>query len=296
MDLHGIVTLPVIPLRGIAVLPNEVMHCDIGRKKTLSAMEQALSDEGFAFFVAQKNAKVVDVTPEDLYPVGTICRIRQVFRIQNDTVHLLVTGVARARIAGVISENPHYTAQLEVLTDVEPDEYTVEALRRRLSEGFIEHAGQRDRLTQDQKDAVLAQPTLSELTDAVAQHVVSKLEDKQKLIEQADLVSRAANLLGIIENELLVMQVDRRIAGKIKAAVERNQKEFVLREQLKAVQEELGEGDDDVLDEYRSRAEKKDLPQEVRKALNKQLDRFASLPGGSHEAPMAQAYIELILD
>ena len=100
MDLHGIVTLPVIPLRGIAVLPNEVMHCDIGRKKTLSAMEQALSDEGFAFFVAQKNAKVVDVTPEDLYPVGTICRIRQVFRIQNDTVHLLVTGVARARIAG----------------------------------------------------------------------------------------------------------------------------------------------------------------------------------------------------
>ena len=183
-----------------------------------------------------------------------------------------------------------------MLTDVEPDEYTVEALRRRLSEGFIEHAGQRDRLTQDQKDAVLAQPTLSELTDSVAQHVVSKLEDKQKLIEQADLVSRAANLLGIIENELLVMQVDRRIAGKIKAAVERNQKEFVLREQLKAVQEELGEGDDDVLEEYRSRAEKKDLPQEVRKALNKQLDRFASLPGGSHEAPMAQAYIELILD
>ncbi len=296
MDLHGIVTLPVIPLRGIAVLPNEVMHCDIGRKKTLSAMEQALSDEGYAFFVAQKNAKVVDVTPDDLYSVGTICRIRQVFRIQNETVHLLVTGFARAKISAVISENPHYTVQLEVLEDTEPDEYTAEALRRRLSEGFIEHAGQRDRLTQDQKDAVLAQPTLSELTDAIAQHVVGKLEDKQKLIEQADLVSRAASLLGIIENELMVMQVDRRIAGKIKAAVERNQKEFVLREQLKAVQEELGEGDNDILDEYRSRAEKKDLPPEARKVLNKQLDRFASLPSGSHETPMAQAYIELILD
>ncbi len=296
MNLHGIVTLPVIPLRGIAVLPNEVMHCDIGRKKTLSAMEQALSDEGYAFFVSQKNAKVVDVTPEDLYEVGTICRIRQVFRIQNDTVHLLVTGVARAKIVHVISENPHYTAQLEVFEDVEPDEFTAEALRRRLSEGFSDHAGQRDRLTQDQKDAVLASPTLSELTDAIAQHVVSKLEDKQKLIEQTDLVSRAASLLGIIENELMVMQVDRRIAGKIKAAVERNQKEFVLREQLKAVQEELGEGEDDVLDAYRERAEEKNLPPEVRKALNKQLDRFASLPGGSHEAPMAQAYIELILD
>jgi ATP-dependent Lon protease len=190
-------------------------------------------------FVAQKNAKVVDVAPDDLYSVGTICRIRQVFRIQNDTVHLLVTGVARARIESVISENPHYIAQVAVLEDTEPDEATVEAFRRRLSEGFTEHASQRDRLTQDQKDAILSLPTLSELTDSIAQQVVGKLEDKQKLIEEADLVTRAASLLSIIENELLVMQVDRRIAGKIKAALERNQKEFVLREQLKAVQEEL---------------------------------------------------------
>jgi ATP-dependent Lon protease len=154
MNLHGIVTLPVIPLRGIAVLPNEVMHCDIGRKKTLSAMEQALSDEGYAFFVSQKNAKGVDVTPDDLYEVGTICRIRQVFRIQNDTVHLLVTGVARAKIAHVISENPHYTAQVEVIEDAEPDElYCGSAAFAVLSEGFSDHANQRDRLTQEQKDA-----------------------------------------------------------------------------------------------------------------------------------------------
>lgn len=296
MELHGVVTLPVIPLRGIAVLPGEVMHCDIGRKKTLSAMEQALSEEGYALFVAQKNAKVVDVTPEELYSIGTICRIRQVFRIQNDTVHLLVTGVARARIESVISENPHYTAQVQVLEDTEPDEATAEALRRRLSDGFSEHAAQRDRLTQDQKDAILALPTLSELTDSIAQQVVGKLEDKQKLIETDDLVSRAATLLAIIENELLIMQVDRRIAGKIKAALERNQKEFVLREQLKAVQEELGEGEDDDAEAYRERARKKNLPDEVRAALNKQIERFASLPSGSHEAPMAQAYIELILD
>jgi len=296
MELHGVVTLPVIPLRGIAVLPGEVMHCDIGRKKTLSAMEQALSEEGYALFVAQKNAKVVDVTPEELYSVGTICRIRQVFRIQNDTVHLLVTGVARARMESVISENPHYTAQVQVLEDAEPDEATAEALRRRLSDGFSEHAAQRDRLTQDQKDAILALPTLSELTDSIAQQVVGKLEDKQKLIETDDLVSRAATLLAIIENELLIMQVDRRIAGKIKAALERNQKEFVLREQLKAVQEELGEGEDDEAEAYRERARKKNLPDEVRAALNKQIERFASLPSGSHEAPMAQAYIELILD
>ncbi len=296
MELHGIVTLPVIPLRGIAVLPGEIMHCDIGRKKTLSAMEQSLSEEGYALFVAQKNAKTVDVSPDELYTVGTVCRIRQVFRIQNDAVHLLVTGMARGHIRAIVSETPHFTAQVEIYEETEPDAATAEALRRRLSAGFTEHAAQRDRLTQDQRDAILALPTLSELTDGIAQQVVGKLEDKQKLIEEPDLVSRAAALLGIIENELLIMQVDRRIAGKIKAAMEHNQKEFVLREQLKAVQEELGEDDDGTVETYRARMEAKPLPEEARVALEKQIDRFASLPAGSHEAPMAQAYIELILD
>ncbi len=296
MELKGIITLPIIPLRGIAVLPGEIMHCDIGRKKTLSAMEQALSEEGYALFVAQKNAKTVDVSPDELYPVGTICRIRQVFRIQNDTVHLLVTGMARARVHAMVSEQPHFTAQLEVLDIVEPDAPTAEALRRRLSAAFTEHATRRDRLTQDQREAVLALSTLTELTDGVAQQVVSKLEDKQRLIEEPDLIVRAAALLGIIENELMIMDVDRRIAGKIKAAMEHNQKEFVLREQLKAVQEELGENDEGLVETYRARVAEIDFPEEARTALQKQIDRFASLPAGSHEAPMAQAYIELMLD
>lgn len=295
MELQGILTLPVIPLRGITVLPGEIMHCDIGRKKTLSAMEQALSDEGYALFVAQKNAKTVDITAEELYSFGTICRIRQVFRIQNDTVHLLVTGMARGEMVSVLSETPHINAQVLVHTDAALDTVTEEALRRRLADRFSAYSDQRDRLTQDQRDTILSLPTLGETADAISQQVITKLEDKQRLIGEPDLVERCTILLGMLENELQILQIDHRIAGKIKEAVERNQKEFVLREQLKAVKEELGD-DDDELSDYRARMEQKALPAEVRKTLEKQIARFAELPGGSHEAPMAQAYIELLLD
>jgi ATP-dependent Lon protease len=296
MELTGIQTLPVIPLRGLTVLPGEIMHCDIGRKKSLSAMEAALTGEGLAFFVAQKNPKILDISTNDIFTTGTVCRIRQVFRIQNDTVHLLVTGVARAQIQDFSEDSPHFSANIRFIEEVLPDEATTEALRRRLADAFVRHAERRDRLTQDQREAILAIPDFSAFTDAVGQHVAGKLEDKQKLLEEGDVEQRALELLGLIENELLIMEIDGRIAEKVKAALEKNQKEFVLREQLKAVQEELGDGEDDVVNQYKKRMEEKSLPKEVRDAVSKQIERFSQLPQGSHEAPMTQAYIECILD
>ena len=296
MELTGTQTLPIIPLRGLAVLPGEIMHCDIGRKKSLSAMEAALSGEGYAFFTAQKNPKNMDVTTDDIYPVGTVCRIRQVFRIQGDTVHLLVTGVSRARVSAYTEDTPHFTAEVEFLTEILPDEATAEALRRKLVEGFRKHAERKDRLTADQREAILAIPDFPALTDAMGQHVATKLEDKQKLIEETNVEQRAMDLLAMIENELLILDIDARISAKVKAAIDKNQKEFVLREQMKAVQEELGDGENEAVAGYRRRMAEKSFPEEVAKVLAKEIDRFAALPMGSHEAPMAQAYIECILD
>ncbi len=289
-------TLPVIPLRGLTVLPGEILHCDIGRKKSLSAMEAALSGDGQAFFCAQTNPKQVDITANDLHRIGTVCRIRQVFRIQGDTVHLLVTGVARAQIENFTETSPRFEAEVAYLEETNPDEVTIEALRRRLSAAFIKHAEKRDRLTQDQRDELLAQPDFSRFVDGLTAQVASKFDDKQGILELADSQQRAMALLELIENELMIMEVDARIAGKIKAAMERNQKEFVLREQLKAVHEELGDSEDGVAQEYRDRMEQKTLPETVRTALEKQIARFEQLPNGSHEAPMTQAYIECILD
>ena len=289
-------TLPVIPLRGLAVLPGEIMHCDIGRKKSLSAMEAALSGDGLAFFSAQQSPKQVEITSEDIHTVGAVCRIRQVFRIQGDTVHLLVTGVARASIAEFTELTPHFSARLAYLPETLPDDVTTEALRRRLNALFTQFAEKRDRLTQDQRDELLGREDFSRFVDGLAVQVATKFEDKQRLLELADVEERAMALLSMIENELAIMEIDARIAGKIKSALEQNQREFVLREQLKAVHEELGDGGDETVNQYRARLEEKAYPDNVRAVIEKQITRFEELPNGSHEAPMTQAYIECLLD
>ena len=288
--------LPIVPLRGLTVLPGEVIHCDIGRKKTLSAIEQALAADGLALFCAQPDPKLVDVHPDDFASVGTVCRIRQVFRIQGDTVRLLVTGAARARIVNMVRESPCFEAEIAYLEEQEPEGAMAEALRRSLTGAFLAFADVQNRLTTEQRESVIATTPFGAFTDAVGRNVVVKLEDKQKLLEEPSAEARATALLTLIRSEMDVMEMERRIAGKVKAAVEQNQREFVLREQLRAVQSELGDGEEDLAAQYRERMEKKTLPQAVREKLDKEIRRFAALPRGSHEQPMAQAYIECILD
>ena len=256
--------LPIIPLRGLTVLPGEIMHCDIGRKKTLLAMEQALSADGLALLCMQEDQKRAEIDETELYRFGTVCRLRQVFRIRNDAVHLLVTGIARAHIEEFTAVEPYFEAKVAYLTETEPDAVTQEALRRRLTEGFLAFAQEKDRLTSDQRDAILSISEFSAFVDAVGQQCATKVLDKQQLVETADAEARAMRVLEIIENELEIMKIDHRIAAKIKEAADRNQREFVLREQLKAVQEELGIGEASEAADYRSRMEKLTLPDYVK--------------------------------
>ena len=288
--------LPIIPLRGLTVLPGEIMHCDIGRKKTLLAMEQALSAAGLALLCMQEDQKRAEIDETELYRFGTVCRLRQVFRIRNDAVHLLVTGIARAHIEEFTAVEPYFEAKVAYLTETEPDAVTQETLRRRLTEGFLAFTQEKDRLTSDQRDAILSISEFSAFVDAVGQQCATKALDKQQLVETADAEARAMRVLEIIENELEIMKIDHRIAAKIKEAADRNQREFVLREQLKAVQEELGIGEASEAADYRSRMEKLTLPDYVKEKLEKEIDRFDALPRGSHEQPMAQAYIECLLE
>ena len=288
--------LPIIPLRGLTVLPGEIMHCDIGRKKTLLAMEQALSADGLALLCMQEDQKRAEIDETELYRFGTVCRLRQVFRIRNDAVHLLVTGIARAHIEEFTAVEPYFEAKVAYLTETEPDAVTQETLRRRLTEGFLAFTQEKDRLTSDQRDAILSISEFSAFVDAVGQQCATKVLDKQQLVETADAEARAMRVLEIIENELEIMKIDHRIAAKIKEAADRNQREFVLREQLKAVQEELGIGEASEAADYRSRMEKLTLPDYVKEKLEKEIDRFDALPRGSHEQPMAQAYIECLLE
>ena len=259
-------------------------------------MEQALSADGLALLCMQEDQKRAEIDETELYRFGTVCRLRQVFRIRNDAVHLLVTGIARAHIEEFTAVEPYFEAKVAYLTETEPDAVTQETLRRRLTAGFLAFTQEKDRLTSDQRDAILSISEFSAFVDAVGQQCATKVLDKQQLVETADAEARAMRVLEIIENELEIMKIDHRIAAKIKEAADRNQREFVLREQLKAVQEELGIGEASEAADYRSRMEKLTLPDYVKEKLEKEIDRFDALPRGSHEQPMAQAYIECLLE
>lgn len=289
-------SMPVVPLRGMAVLPGEVIHVDIGRPKTLHAIEQAITGDGFALFCAQMDPKPADIGENDFEHTGTVCKLRQAFKIQGETLRLLVTGVRRAAIRTVTDTEPCFRAEVEYLCESEPVGNLRDALRRKLEESFDKYARQQNRLTAEQRENVLRTEGFGAFTDAVGRNVATKLTDKQALIAETDAGRRAYALMTLIEKETVVLGIEQTIAGKVKSAVDANQRDFVLREQLRAVKEELGEAEDDIVSEYRARMERKTFPEAVRKKLEKEIGRFESLPRGSHEQPMMQAYIECILD
>lgn len=287
--------MPIIPLRGVAVLPGEIMHCDIGRKKTMLAMQRALETDGLAFLSMQTDSKRAEITSNDLNAYGTVCKIRQIFKIQGDSVHLLVTGIARAHIDEIVQEEPFFSAVISYATERIPEEPAEEALRRRIRDAFIEFSNEKNRLTGEQRDAIADMEDFSKLLDAVAVQCCAKADQKQEIIGIADTEERAVRILEIMQNELEVMRIDRKIAAKVREAADKNQRDFVLREQLKAVKQEL-DGDGEIQDEYRARLEQKVLPDNIREKLVKEIDRLASLPMGSHEQPMMETYIECVLD
>ena len=288
--------MPVVPLRGMAVLPGEVIHVDIGRPKTLHAIEQAVTGDGFALFCAQMDPKPTEIDEKDFEHTGTVCKLRQVFKIQGDTIRLLVIGVRRARIRAIRDTEPCFRAEVEYLPETEPTGNLADALRRKLTEAFEAYARRQSRLTAEQRENVLRTEGFGAFTDAIGRHGAVKLADKQALIAETDATERAYTLLALLERESAVLDLEKTIAGKVKAAVDANQRDFVLREQLKAVKEELGEAEEDIAKEYRARMEKKTFPESVKAKLEKEITRFETLPRGSHEQPMMQSYIECILD
>ena len=289
-------TLPVIPLRGLIVLPGEVVHCDAGRKRTLAAIQAAASGDGIAFFCAQKDAQEAEPGKESLHAIGTVCRIKQVFRIQGDGIHMLVTGISRAHITGFTSEEPYFEANVNdlVLTDGEPA--AIEALRRRVLENFAEYAKLTGKLTSSQRSSAEALADAGEFADAVAALVITDINDRQRLLEESNAQERLMLLATMLYRELEVLRLDQQISQKLHEEIEKNQKEHYLREKIRVIRKELGEDDEQEADAYRKRMEQKQLPEAVAERLKKEISRLESLPTGSHETPITRSYIECVLD
>ncbi len=287
--------IPVVPLRGLVVLPGELLHFDAGREKSVAALQAAVKNGGMVLVSCQRDAHKNEAELDDIYNIGTLCKVRQILCLPGNSVRVLVEGTARAALLDRDESSAYLCADVATLGDLPCDDVMAEALMRRLKKAFRDYASASAKLTPETVKAVEDKQDICEFVDAVANIVLKKPEDRQRLLEECDVAVRAKLTLGHVLSESEIVRIDRSISQQVKAAVDKNQKEYYLREQMRVIKKELGEDSDSEADLYRERMEKLTLPEYVRERLEKEINRFAELPAGSHEGPVAQGYIECIL-
>ncbi len=293
-------SLPMIITRGLVIFPKTLMHFDIARKKSLQALEQAMVENQLAFLAMQNDILTEEPALEDVETVGTVCRIKQIVKMPNSMVRVLVEGLYRAKICDVISEKPFPTVLVEeMIPEDEGDtELLFEALSRRLIAEFQNYCSG----TQKMKPEVLASlETIedpAELTDTVSANVQLKLSDKQKLLEMANLTERMEELITILMKETEILELDHAIGAKVKRQMDENQKEYFLREQMKAIQEELGDKDGIGLEmkEFEENLREAGVPEDVYIKCKKELDRLSKMQFGNPEGNVIRTYLSWVCD
>lgn len=288
--------LPVVPLRGLVVLPGEMLHFDAGRTCSVQALESASVRECPVFISSQMDVQKNEVSAEDIYAIGTICRVKQVLCLPGDSMRVLVEGQIRAKVIHSSRENEILFADVREIESVPCEEVMAEAMRRRMQKALVEYAKLSAKFAREAIDILSKIEDYGAYTDAVANIVLAKTEQRQAILEETDVEERMKLMLRLLAEENEIKRMDARINEQIKKQIDKNQKEYYLNEQIKAIRRELGRDDASEADEYRERLSKKQMPEEVRKRVEKEISRMEDLPGGAHEGPMTRNYIECLLD
>ena len=297
MLIDPIYTLPVVPLRGIVALPYSILSFDIGRTVSVSAVEAATSADGKLLIVAQKDPKQVNIKKEDLFEYGCVCRVTKVVKLPGDTTRIFVEGLARAHVTEYIEDTDRLNATIVELEDVPCAYNEGVTLRQMISRKFRDFSFGNGK--QPAREIVSA---IENIVDdmkyaySVANIVMQQFEDRQTFLEQEDHSARCLNLLTIMAREGEFAKLSKKIEADVHRQIEKNQREYFLREQIRAIRKELGETEQTEADEFRAKLAKKQLPDDIRQRLSKEIDRFSTLPAGSHEMPSMRTYIECMLD
>ena len=297
---HELDFMPALALRGLTVFPNMIINFDVGRTASIKALEEAMENDQPVFLVSQRELMVENPQMNDLFPVGTISKIRQLLRLQGDSVRVMVEGESRGRLHNLVQEKPYLVACVEPLED-EPAARTTartEALVRQTYELFERYNELSGKLTPNVLLTVLSSDDPGYLADYIAQNISLRGEDKQSILEEVRPARRLERMNQILrrENEVLAMEQD--LQSKIRDHMNDNQRDYYLREQLKVIQAELGEGgaDNTEFEEYRQSIQKANLPQEVEEKLLKELHRLEKQPFGSAEASVLRNYLDVCLE
>lgn len=292
--------LPLIPLRGLTIFPHMVIHFDVGRDKSVSALENAIMNDSIIFLTTQKQASTDIPGQDDYYQVGSICRVKQMLKLPGDSIRVLVEGISRGKILSLMREEPFIEAEIEELKFVAYDEKDVEieALMRMVMDNFEEYVRASNRVSNDAIANVSDIKDPGRFADVVASYIYLKPENKQKILEKINPYERLMAIDVVLKEEIEVLELEEELTQKVKSQINKLQKEYYLKEQLKAIHKELGEegGVEQEVEEYHNRAEKIKMPEEIREKFDKELARLSKMHPSSAETGVIRTYIEWILD
>ncbi len=290
------VQFPLLPLRDVVVFPHMVIPLFVGRPKSIKAMEIAMEAGKSILLVAQKSAAKDEPTPEDMYAIGCVSNILQMLKLPDGTVKVLVEGSQRARIHEIADQRTHYSALAAPLSPDATDSTEVEAMRRALVTQFDQYVKLNKKIPPEILTSLAGIEEPGRLADTVAAHLPLKLEQKQKVLEMIDVKERLESLLSQLEAEIDILQVEKRIRGRVKRQMEKSQREYYLNEQVKAIQKELGEGEEGAdLDEMEKKLKAARMPKEARHKAENELKKLRLMSPMSAEATVVRNYLDTLV-
>lgn len=293
-----IMNMPAVALRGLTILPGMIAHFDISRERSLRAVEEAMEQDQKIYLVTQRNVDSEDPTQEDLYQMGIVADIKQVVRLQNDVVRILVDGISRAALLGFTDNEKYLEAEIcycDSNADSLPDDLR-EAMLLGVREAFHRYAAVVGKISKELIRQIDQYEDLEKLIDYVTNNLPVSYELKQQVLEAEDINDRYQVIVSLLLSQVEVISIKNELQKKVKVRVDKHQKEYVLREQLGVIREELGENADSEADEYEKKLSELDAPDYVKEKTKKEIKRFRNMSSSSSESTVERGYIETVLE
>ena len=289
--------VPLLPLRGLLVYPTMVLHLDVGRDKSVQALEKAMVEDHLIFLTMQKDMDIDEPEEEDLYKMGTLTKVKQMLKLPNGTIRVLVEGIQRAELEELIEEESYFAARLRMYEEENTKDVEDEALMRTMLQYFEQYIKISKKISQETYATVSDMEEPGRMADIIASHLPIKLKEKQQILETLNNKQRMNYVIDIIQNEKEVLNLEKKIGQRVKKSMERTQKEYYLREQMKAIQKELGDKDGKTgeVSTLLEKIEESGMPDHVKVTALKELDRYEKIPSTSAESSVIRNYIDWLL-
>src|ERR1700674_1961535 len=287
---------PVLPLRDIVVFPHMIVPLFVGRKKSIGALEEGMRSDTFILLTTQKNASDDDPATEAIYEVGTLASVLQLLKLPDGTVKVLVEGAQRAKVLKYTDRSEYYEAEAVALGDTMGERVEAEAFARAVTRGFESYVKLNKKVSPQVVGVVQQIEDYAKLADTIASHLALKIPDRQALLETTTVIQRIEKMLGLIESEISVLQVEKSIRTRVKRQMEKTQREYYLNEQMKAIQKEIGDADGkDELAEIEDKIKKTKLSKEAREKATRELKKLGQMSPMSPESTVVRNYLDWLL-